>query len=214
LFIFAQETAPFMKLPSRYLQDAVDQLSTLPSIGKRSALRLVLSLLHRKPEEIERFAQAFLALKTHVKHCKSCKNISDNEICSICSNPQRNHEIVCVVEDIRDILAIEETNSFKGIYHVLGGIISPMDGIGPNDLNIHDLIFKASSSKVKEIIFALSPTMEGDTTNYYLYKKLKPFDLLITTLSRGVSVGSELHYTDGLTLGRSLMNRTPFKLES
>jgi recombination protein RecR len=214
LFIFAQETAPFMKLPSRYLQDAVDQLSTLPSIGKRSALRLVLSLLHRKPEEIERFAQAFLALKTHVKHCKSCKNISDNEICSICSNPQRNHEIVCVVEDIRDILAIEETNSFKGIYHVLGGIISPMDGIGPNDLNINDLIFKASSSKVKEIIFALSPTMEGDTTNYYLYKKLKPFDLLITTLSRGVSVGSELHYTDGLTLGRSLMNRTPFKLES
>ena len=214
MFIFAQETAPFMKLPSRYLQDAVDQLSTLPSIGKRSALRLVLSLLHRKPEEIERFAQAFLALKTHVKHCKSCKNISDNEICSICSNPQRNHEIVCVVEDIRDILAIEETNSFKGIYHVLGGIISPMDGIGPNDLNIHDLIFKASSSKVKEIIFALSPTMEGDTTNYYLYKKLKPFDLLITTLSRGVSVGSELHYTDGLTLGRSLMNRTPFKLES
>ncbi len=214
MFIFAQETAPFMKLPSRYLQDAVDQLSTLPSIGKRSALRLVLSLLHRKPEEIERFAQAFLALKTHVKHCKSCKNISDNEICSICSNPQRNHEIVCVVEDIRDILAIEETNSFKGIYHVLGGIISPMDGIGPNDLNINDLIFKASSSKVKEIIFALSPTMEGDTTNYYLYKKLKPFDLLITTLSRGVSVGSELHYTDGLTLGRSLMNRTPFKLES
>ena len=214
LFIFAQETAPFMKLPSRYLQDAVDQLSTLPSIGKRSALRLVLSLLHRKPEEIERFAQAFLALKTHVKHCKSCKNISDNEICSICSNPQRNHEIICLVEDIRDILAIEETNSFKGIYHVLGGIISPMDGIGPNDLNINDLIFKASSSKVKEIIFALSPTMEGDTTNYYLYKKLKPFDLLITTLSRGVSVGSELHYTDGLTLGRSLMNRTPFKLES
>ena len=203
-----------MKLPSRYLQDAVDQLSTLPSIGKRSALRLVLSLLHRKPEEIERFAQAFLALKTHVKHCKSCKNISDNEICSICSNPQRNHEIICVVEDIRDILAIEETNSFKGIYHVLGGIISPMDGIGPNDLNINDLIFKASSSIVREVIFALSPTMEGDTTNYYLYKKLKPFDILITTLSRGVSVGSELHYTDGLTLGRSLLNRTPFKLEA
>ena len=203
-----------MKLPSRYLQDAVDQLSTLPSIGKRSALRLVLSLLQRKPEEIERFAQAFLALKTHVKHCKSCKNISDNEICSICSNPQRNHEIICVVEDIRDILAIEETNSFKGIYHVLGGIISPMDGIGPNDLNINDLIFKASSSNVSEVIFALSPTMEGDTTNYYLYKKLKPFDILITTLSRGVSVGSELHYTDGLTLGRSLLNRTPFKLEA
>jgi len=203
-----------MKLPSRYLQDAVDQLSTLPSIGKRSALRLVLNLLHRKPEEIERFAQAFLALKTHVKHCKSCKNISDNEICSICSNPQRNHEIICVVEDIRDILAIEETNSFKGIYHVLGGIISPMDGIGPNDLNINDLIFKASSSNVSEVIFALSPTMEGDTTNYYLYKKLKPFDILITTLSRGVSVGSELHYTDGLTLGRSLLNRTPFKLEA
>jgi len=203
-----------MKLPSRYLQDAVDQLSTLPSIGKRSALRLVLNLLHRKPEEIERFAQAFLALKTHVKHCKSCKNISDNEICSICSNPQRNHEIICVVEDIRDILAIEETNSFKGIYHVLGGIISPMDGIGPNDLNINDLIIKASSSNVREVIFALSPTMEGDTTNYYLYKKLKPFDILITTLSRGVSVGSELHYTDGLTLGRSLLNRTPFKLEA
>ncbi len=201
-----------MKLPSKYMEDAVEQLATLPSIGKRTALRLVLQLLNRKPEEIERFAQSFIIMKEKVKHCTSCGNISDETLCFICVNPQRTRSIVCVVEDVRDVMAIEETSSYKGIYHVLGGIISPMDGVGPSDLNIPSLVEKAASGEVEEIIFALSPTMEGDTTNFYLYKKLKEFDLRITTLSRGVTVGSELHYADGLTLGRSIVNRTEFKV--
>jgi recombination protein RecR len=201
-----------MKLPSKYMEDAVEQLATLPSIGKRTALRLVLQLLNRKPEEIERFAQAFITMKAKVKHCATCGNISDEELCFICVNPQRTRSIVCVVEDVRDVMAIEETSSYKGIYHVLGGIISPMDGIGPSDLNIPSLVEKAGSGEVEEIIFALSPTMEGDTTNFYLYKKLKECDIRITTLSRGVTVGSELHYADGLTLGRSIVNRTEFKI--
>ena len=201
-----------MKLPSKYMEDAVEQLATLPSIGKRTALRLVLQLLNRKPEEIERFAQAFITMKAKVKHCTTCGNISDEELCFICVNPQRTRSIVCVVEDVRDVMAIEETSSYKGIYHVLGGIISPMDGIGPSDLNIPSLVEKAGSGEVEEIIFALSPTMEGDTTNFYLYKKLKECTVRITTLSRGVTVGSELHYADGLTLGRSIVNRTEFKI--
>ena len=201
-----------MKLPSKYMEDAVEQLATLPSIGKRTALRLVLQLLNRKPEEIERFAQAFITMKAKVKHCATCGNISDEELCFICVNPQRTRSIVCVVEDVRDVMAIEETSSYKGIYHVLGGIISPMDGIGPSDLNIPSLVEKAGGGEVEEIIFALSPTMEGDTTNFYLYKKLKECDIRITTLSRGVTVGSELHYADGLTLGRSIVNRTEFKV--
>ena len=201
-----------MKLPSKYMEDAVEQLATLPSIGKRTALRLVLQLLNRKPEEIERFAQSFITMKANVKHCTSCGNISDSTLCFVCENPQRVCTIICVVEDVRDVMAIEETSSYKGIYHVLGGIISPMDGVGPSDLNIPSLVEKASSGEVEEIIFALSPTMEGDTTNFYLYKKLKDFDLRITTLSRGVTVGSELHYADGLTLGRSIVNRTEFKV--
>ena len=201
-----------MKLPSKYMEDAVEQLATLPSIGKRTALRLVLQLLNRKPEEIERFAQAFITMKAKVKHCATCGNISDEELCFICVNPQRTRSIICVVEDVRDVMAIEETSSYKGIYHVLGGIISPMDGIGPSDLNIPSLVEKAGGGEVEEIIFALSPTMEGDTTNFYLYKKLKECDIRITTLSRGVTVGSELHYADGLTLGRSIVNRTEFKI--
>ncbi len=201
-----------MKLPSKYMEDAVEQLATLPSIGKRTALRLVLQLLNRKPEEIERFAQAFITMKAKVKQCATCGNISDEELCFICVNPQRTRSIICVVEDVRDVMAIEETSSYKGIYHVLGGIISPMDGIGPSDLNIPSLLQKAGSGEVEEIIFALSPTMEGDTTNFYLYKKLKECDIRITTLSRGVTVGSELHYADGLTLGRSIVNRTEFKI--
>jgi len=152
-------------------------------------------------------------MKENVKHCKSCNNISDLDICDICSNPNRSHEIICVVEDVRDVMAIEETSSFKGVYHVLGGVISPMDGVGPNDLHIQSLVEKAESGQITEVIFALSPTMEGDTTNFYLYKKLKGFELIITTLSRGVSVGSELHYADGLTLSRSIINRMPFKVE-
>jgi recombination protein RecR len=195
------------------MEEAVEQLATLPSIGKRSALRLVIHLLNRKPEEIERFATSFLEMKKHVKYCKSCGNISDLEICAICSNPQRKQDEICVVEDVRDVMAIEETGSFHGIYHVLGGIISPMDGIGPADLNIPTLLEKINTGNVKEVIFALSATMEGDTTNFLLYKKIQPSGITVTTLSRGVSVGSELQYADGLTLGRSIINRTLFRVD-
>jgi recombination protein RecR len=199
-----------MDLPSKHLAEAVEQLATLPSIGKRSALRLVLDLLKRSPEEVERFASAFTAMKKNIQYCQSCGNISDQVICKICANPNRDHTMICVVEDIRDIMAIEATASYKGIYHVLGGIISPMDGLGPDDLNIQSLIDKVAEGKVSEVIFALSSTMEGDTTNFYIYKKLSPYTVTITTLSRGVAVGSELHYADELTLSRSISQRLPF----
>ena len=200
-----------MKIPSLYLEQVVEQLAILPGVGKRTALRLALQILKKKPAEIDRFAQSFLDLKDHIKTCSSCGNISDLPICQICSNEERQHSLICVVEDIRDIMAIEETSSYKGIYHVLGGIISPMDGIGPNDLNIVPLIDKIQSGSVEEVIFALSATMEGDTTNFYLFKKIQHFDINVTTLSRGVSVGTELHYADELTLGRSIVNRMPFE---
>jgi recombination protein RecR len=201
-----------VKIPSVYLEKAVEQLAKLPGVGNRSALRLAIHLLKQKPEEIENFAQAFIALKDHVKKCASCGNISDFEFCAICTSDKRNKAMICIVEDIRDVLAIEETATFNGIYHVLGGIISPMDGIGPSDLNIPSLIHKIEAGEVKEVIFALSSTMEGDTTNFYLYKKINPFGIEISTLSRGVSVGTELQYADGITLGRSIINRLPFKV--
>jgi recombination protein RecR len=201
-----------LKIPSVYLEQVVEQLAILPGIGKRTALRLAMHLLKQKPEEIEKFAQSFIDLKNNIRKCNSCGNISDVELCSICANPKRDKELICVVEDIRDILAIEETASFFGCYHVLGGIISPMDGIGPNDLNINSLLKKIELGQVKEVIFALSVTMEGDTTNFYLYKKLNPFNIIVTTLSRGVSIGTELQYADGVTLARSIINRMPFKV--
>lgn len=194
------------------MEQAVDQLSSLPGIGKRTALRLVLQLLKRSEVEIEQFTQAFIALKKETKTCSSCGNLSDESTCSICSNEKRDHSIICVVEDIRDIMAIESTGSYKGIYHVLGGVISPMDGISPSDLSITPLIEKVSTGNVIEIIFALSPTMEGDTTNFYLFKKLQGKEVLITTLSRGVSVGTELQFADEQTLSRSLIHRHPFKI--
>lgn len=194
------------------MEQAVDQLSSLPGIGKRTALRLVLQLLKRSEVEIEQFTQAFIDLKKETQTCSSCGNLSDESICSICSNEKRDHSIICVVEDIRDIMAIESTCSYKGIYHVLGGVISPMDGISPSDLSIAPLIEKVSTGKVIEIIFALSPTMEGDTTNFYLFKKLQGKEVLITTLSRGVSVGTELQFADEQTLSRSLIHRHPFKI--
>jgi len=201
-----------MNIPSRFLEDAVDQLSSLPSIGKRTALRLVLNLLNRSNDEVEQFARVFLELKKNVKTCTSCGNISDTEICHICSNPSRNQRLICVVEDIRDVMAIESTGTYSGLYHVLGGIISPMDGIGPNDLFIPALIEKAESGEVDEVILALSPTMEGDTTNFYLYKKLGKSQVAVSTLSRGIAVGSELQYADELTLSRSIQQRTPYTL--
>jgi len=201
-----------MNIPSKYIEESVDQLSSLPGIGKRTALRLVLNLLNRSEEEIERFANAFINMKKNVKKCSCCGNVSDLEMCTICSNPRRNKAQICIVEDIRDILAIEATESYQGVYHVLGGIISPMDGVGPSDLNITPLIERLKQGNVIEVIFALSATMEGDTTNYYLYKKIVPFSVEITSLSRGVSVGSELQYADELTLSRSLIHRQPFQV--
>lgn len=202
-----------MHTTSKILDNAVEQLSSLPGIGKRSALRLALNLLQRNEQEIHDFANAIIDLKLNVLNCSVCGNISDHSTCDICLNPNRNSDIICVIEDIRDIIAVESTGTFKGKYHVLGGVISPMDGIGPNDLNILPLIEKVKSNEVKEIIFALSPTMEGDTTNFYLFKKLKDFSPLITTLSRGVTVGSELHYADEMSLGRSITQRQKYNQE-
>ena len=193
------------------MEQAVAHLSSLPGIGKRTALRLALALLKRDKEEVKSFAQAISNLKEHVNSCKVCHNISDEEICSICSNPKRDHSVICVVEDMRDVLAIENTQQYNGLYHVLGGVISPMDGIGPSHLFVESLIEKSASEEVKEIIFALSTTLEGDTTNFYLYRKLDSQDVNISALSRGISIGDELHYADELTLGRSILNRTPFE---
>jgi recombination protein RecR len=201
-----------MSLPSKFLDRAVEQLSSLPGIGKRTALRMALQLLKRDKEEIAAFSHSIIELKGNTLECEVCNNISDTPKCTICSNSTRDTSIICVVEDIRDIMAIESTESFKGLYHVLGGIISPMDGVGPSDLYIDSLVDRISEGVVKEVIFALSPTMEGDTTNFYLYKKISNHDLLITTLSRGVSVGTELQYADEVTLGRSLAQRQVFKM--
>ena len=201
-----------VKISSKYIDEAVEQLSSLPGIGKKTALRLVLQMLNRSENEIQQFSESFVEMKKMVKKCTSCGNISDQELCEICQNPNRDHTQICIVEDIRDVMALESTNYYKGIYHVLGGIISPMDGIGPADLNISALLEKVQTEEVKEIIFALSTNMEGDTTNFYLFKKLAPFKINITCLSRGVAIGTELQYADELTLGRSLINRQPFNL--
>ena len=199
-----------MNIPSKYIENAVEQIASLPGIGRRTALRLVLQLMNRSKDEIEDFSKAFTEMKENVKKCTSCGNVSDLEVCSICSDSRRDHSIVCVVEDIRDVLALEATESFKGVYHVLGGIISPMDGIGPSDLNIKALVERVEKEEISEVIFALSATMEGDTTNFFLYRKLQDSGVPISTLSRGVAVGSELQYADEVTLSRSLINRQPF----
>jgi len=201
----------FNQFPSGLLEKAVEEFSRLPGIGKKTALRLVLFILRLDSEEVKTFGNTIIQLKENIHYCKSCNNISDTELCSICANPSRDHSFVCVVENIRDVMAIENTQQFKGIYHVLGGIISPMDGLGPNDLKTDILAKKIREGKIKELILALSTTMEGDTTNFYLYKKFKNFPVTITTLARGVSIGGELEYTDEVTLGRSILNRTPFE---
>jgi recombination protein RecR len=200
-----------LTIPSKYLENAVDQIASLPGIGRRTALRLALNLLNRTELEITDFSNSIIDLKKKIRICKNCGNISDQELCPICLNPNRDQTTICVVEDIRDVMAIESTASYQGIYHVLGGLISPMDGISPHDLNIESLVEKVASGLTSEIIFALSPTMEGDTTNFYLYKKLQKFSPLITALSRGVSVGAELQYVDELTLSRSIQQRQEFK---
>ena len=200
-----------MEIPSAYLQEAVDQFASLPGVGRKTALRLALFLLKQSDEEVKQFGQAFINLKEQVQFCTNCHNISDEPLCSICRNPKRDHEVICVVEDLRDILAIENTQQFQGTYHVLGGNISPLDGVGPSDLNIESLIKRANEQSVKEIILALSTTMEGDTTNFYLYKKLSTLPIKVTILARGVAIGDELEYIDEITLGRSLVNRQPYE---
>ena len=200
-----------MEFSSKLLENAVNEMSQLPGIGKRTALRLVLHLLRQPKEQTNQLAEAIKKIRNEIKFCKSCNNISDTDLCEICSNPNRNDEIICVVEDVRDVMAIENTSSFKGLYHVLGGKISPMEGIGPNELNISPLVEKAKNGKINEIIFALSSTMEGDTTNFYIYKQIQDYDVMTSTIARGISVGDELEYADEITLGRSILNRIPFE---
>ena len=196
---------------SKLLNNAVAEFAKLPGIGSKTALRLVLHLLKKTEEDVTIFGETMIDLKQKIKKCKVCKNVSDNEICEICNNKERDTEQICVVENINDVIAIEKTRQFNGLYHVLGGLISPMDGIGPDNLEIEALIKRVAEIKTKEIIFALNTTPEGDTTNYYLHKKISGFNIKITALSRGVSIGSELQYTDELTLGRSIVNRIPFE---
>ena len=200
-----------MEFSSKLLENAVYEMSQLPGIGKRTALRLVLHLLKQPEDRTEHLTNALYKLKNEVNFCKSCHNISDTEICEICANPKRDENLVCVVEDIRDVMAIENTSQYNGLYHVLGGKISPMEGVGPQDLNIVSLINKVKEGKVKELIFALSSTMEGDTTNFYIYRQLEGLEVTTSAIARGISVGDELEYADEVTLGRSILNRVPFE---
>ncbi|MDP2336920.1 MAG: recombination mediator RecR [Bacteroidota bacterium] len=199
------------RFPSRLLENAVNEFAKLPGIGRKSALRLVLHLLKQDVQEVEIFGNSLIQLRSEIKHCQICHNISDTDICNICANPSRSPSLICVVENIKDVMSIENTHQFNGLYHVLGGIISPMDGIGPSDLEIDSLVNRVNEGKTEEIILALSTTMEGDTTNFFIFKKLKNADIKISTLARGVSIGDELEYTDEVTLGRSIVNRMNFE---
>lgn len=197
--------------PSQLLERAVQEFSKLPGVGRKTALRLVLHLLRQEDQDVQAFVEAVSRLKHDVCYCKTCHNISDAERCPICADPRRDATTVCVVENIQDVMAVENTQQYQGLYHVLGGVISPMDGIGPSDLEIDSLVKRVEEGGVKEVILALSPTMEGDTTNFYIFRKLAPYDVSISIIARGVSVGNELEYTDEVTLGRSIVNRTPFE---
>jgi len=200
-----------MNLPSHLLEQAVDEFAKLPGVGKRTALRYVLYLLKQEKSELMKWSETIAKLSEDIKYCSVCFAISEDPVCTICSNPARDHTTICVVEDIRDLIALENTSQYHGTYHVLGGIISPINGIGPMDLKIEPLIKRVESGDVKEIIMALPSTMEGDTTNFYLYKKLAPFNVTMSTLSRGVSVGDELQYADEVTLGQSIILRVPYE---
>jgi recombination protein RecR len=201
-----------MEFSSKLLQSAVDEVAQLPGIGRRTALRLVLHLMRQPESQTLHLTEALQKMRQNINFCKNCHNISDSELCEICINTNRNQDVVCVVEDIRDVMAIESTASYRGIYHVLGGKISPMDGVGPHDLKINSLIEKVRSGTIKELIFALSSTMEGDTTNFYIFKQIQDAKVVISTIARGISVGDELEYADEVTLGRSITNRIPFEL--
>lgn len=196
---------------NKLLASAIEQFATLPGIGKRTAMRLALHLLKQEKDDVLQFGNAFINLREKIQYCEKCHNISETLLCNICANPRRDESIICVVEDIRDVMAIENTSQYKGLYHVLGGIISPLDGIGPADLTIDQLIQRVEKGGINEIIMALSTTMEGDTTNFYLYKRLKDFEVPLSTIARGVSVGDELEYADEITLGKSLIDRIPYE---
>lgn len=199
-----------MEMSSKLLENAVAEISQLPGIGKRTALRLVLHLLRQPEIQTQLLSDALLKMRKDIQYCKSCHNISDTEICTICANPMRDTSLICVVEDIRDVMAIENTGLFKGIYHVLGGKISPIDGVGPSQLNIGSLVEKVKAGGVKELIFALSSTMEGDTTNFYIYRQVKDSGVATSAIARGIAVGDELEFADEVTLGRSIIHRVPF----
>lgn len=199
-----------IQFPSKLLEAAVSEFSQLPGIGRKTALRLVLHMLRQDKSKVESFSHAISELRENVKFCKKCHNISDDELCNICRNIKRDDELICVVENIRDVMSIEQTSQFSGLYHVLGGVISPMEGIGPSELEIESLFTRAEENKLREVIIALPTTMEGDTTSFYIYRHLSERDVLVTTLSRGVSVGDTLEYNDDLTLGRSILHRLPF----
>ncbi|HOW41900.1 MAG TPA: recombination mediator RecR, partial [Bacteroidales bacterium] len=199
----------YTEFPSRLLENAVNEFASLPGVGRKTAFRLVMNLLRRDAGEVKRFGESILKLHEEIHYCRSCHNISDTELCSVCADEKRDRSLICVVENIQDVMAIENTRQFRGLYHVLGGIISPVDGIGPSDLKIDSLEEKIKAGGIAEVIFALSTTMEGDTTNFYLYKRLSKYDIILTTLARGVAIGDELEYTDEITLGRAINNRNP-----
>jgi recombination protein RecR len=201
----------FSEYPSKLLENAVNEFASLPGIGRKTAFRLVMSLLKRDPAEVEKFGESIIKLHREIHYCRICHNLSDNEICSICSDEKRDKSVICVVESIQDVMAVENTRQYKGVYHVLGGIISPVDGVGPADLKIDSLEEKVKKGGINEVILALSTTMEGDTTNFYLYKRLNKYDVILSTLARGVAIGDELEYTDEITLGRAINNRNPYQ---
>ncbi len=197
---------------SKLLEDAVDEFASLPGVGRKTALRLALHLLKQPVEKVNRFSNAFTQLRREVKYCSECNMISDSAVCPVCSDPKRDKALVCVVESIRDVISLENTGQFNGLYHVLGGIISPMDGVGPSDLTIDRLVERVGAGEIKEVVLALNTGMEGETTSFYIFKKLAPFEVKITTIARGVGFGDDLEYTDELTLGKSIQNRQPFKV--
>ena len=197
--------------PSKLLENAVNELAKLPGIGRKTALRMALHLLKSNPSEVENFGTSIIKMRNHIVYCRECGNISDLEHCQLCSSHKRDHTQVCVVEDIRDVMAIENTGQYSGVYHVLGGIISPMEGIGPQNLNIENLLTRLSTGVIKEVILALPTTIEGDTTNFYLFKKIKDFNIVLSMIARGISIGDELEHTDEVTLGRSILNRTLYE---
>jgi recombination protein RecR len=200
-----------MNFSSKHIEEAINEFAKLPGVGRKTATRYVLHVLKQETKDVEAFVNSIVNLRNELKYCSVCHNISDKEICNICANHNRDKSLLCVVEDIRDVMAIESTHQYKGVFHVLGGIISPLDGIGPSDLNIESLVKRISEGEIQEVIMALSTTMEGDTTNFYIYKRLKDFNITVSTIARGISIGDELEYTDEITLGRSITNRVPYE---